>query len=237
MANAELRELARKYSEGLISWEEYRSQRGQVLEALSMNVSQPDDATPTRRFRRPTGVAKARTSLRGLVLLGLLALTLAAVAAWFLLRGGSPPQPVQNQPVAADTPVPVVAAPSPAAIADKKPEQHQEPTPARVRETVPKPEPNSGKKEKSLKTLAGALLNIKRWTPQHLEAFGKRWRAFSARKQAAARDTTWFLQLKYELYRRIAKQRARASLGNADAADQADRLVRFANELGLEAVG
>ncbi|NOX76420.1 MAG: hypothetical protein GXP17_07375 [Gammaproteobacteria bacterium] len=108
------------------------------------------------------------------------------------------------------------------------------PAPARQAAT---PVKTVEKKSKDIKTLAKALLNTKRWTPRNIDALSNRWRALSAGKQAAARDTTWFLQLKYDLYRRIGKQRARASLGDAEALDRAERLTGLARDLGLDPAG
>jgi len=247
MANAELQDLARRYAQGALSRQDYRSQRGQVLDALSSHISDEDD--DTRRLRRPAGIRGSSGSPRGArLLLGSLGLLLAAILAWFLLRDDAAPArpaprdtaPAVEQTTTRTTPATVtrpVTAPKQARTAPDKPRPAARPTEKKPSPAVAGISSAVKNRTKDIKSLAKALLGAPRWSARELDAFGARWQALDADRRAAARNTAWFLQLKYELFRRIGKQRARASLGDAGALDRAERLTRFASELGLDPAG
>lgn len=241
MANAELHNLADSYAHGNLSLEDYRMQRAEILDAFSANLINNPDSPITLRLKKPAGVIVVREFLTHKVMIAAgIVFFILIIIITFLFSDNSDTSPALSE---TQSIISQETSNSTETQANNQPLHNNPQENISVPESSIHPSPSPTSKEplttrtyENVANLMEQFVQDGYWNIKRVHALQHQWEMLSQGEINRAHNSPWFNQFKFVLIQNIAKQRAKASLGDAQATKQAELLTLLANQLGLENV-
>ena len=203
MSNKGLKNLFSQYSSGIISTEEYRIRRTQIIDEITGEItvrnnefSPPTNPQYQARHVEENTVSKKAKPLPKSVIAGIVFVVIVAVAIFLNSTREAQNNNISKSDITTDS------------------------------QSI-----QQDSSHNNVQQLVQNFIDIEQWQIADIDNFMRQWKNISNEGLAFAYTTTWFRNLRDTVNRRIVEQRALADIGDNNAAELEKRLQALNDEL------